>query len=193
MRGRRKEAQMTYDHIQTYRDDAVLTIRMHRPDAMNALIPPMLEELIDAFHRAESANGPSVIIVEGAGRAFSAGVDLKVLSGAQPKAGRSGQCLTNPPAGSCRRCAPAPNPSSPKSMALLHRRAGIRPALRLHPHHRRYKIRRHSRQIRHSPHLGDEPDPGGCGGAAPRQGDFLLCAHLQRKRRRRLGFGERQS
>ncbi len=87
---------MTYDYIQTFRDDAVLTIRMNRPDAMNALIPPMLEELIDAFHRAESANGPSVIIVEGAGRAFSAGVDLKVLSGAQPKAGRVGSVFDEP-------------------------------------------------------------------------------------------------
>ena len=75
---------MAYEYIETRRDDAVLTIRMNRPEALNALIPPMLEELIEALHRAEHETGPSVIIIEGAGRAFSSGVDLKVL------------CLTNP-------------------------------------------------------------------------------------------------
>lgn len=87
---------MAYEYIETVRDAAVLTIRMNRPDALNALIPPMLEELIEALHRAEHENGPSVIIIEGAGRAFSSGVDLKVLSGAQPKAGRVGSVFDEP-------------------------------------------------------------------------------------------------
>ncbi len=87
---------MAYDYIETVRDDAVLTIRMNRPDALNALIPPMLEELIEALHRAENENGPSVLIIEGAGRAFSSGVDLKVLYGAKPKAGRVGSVFDEP-------------------------------------------------------------------------------------------------
>jgi len=87
---------MAYEHIQTQRDDAVLTIRLHRPDALNALIPPMLEELIEAFHAAEAEDGPTVIVLEGAGRAFCAGVDLKVLSTAKPKAGRVGPIFDEP-------------------------------------------------------------------------------------------------
>ena len=87
---------MTYEHITASRDGAILTLALNRPDALNAFIPPMLEELIDAFQRAEGADGPSVIVIEGQGRAFCAGVDLKVLSGAEPKAGRVGPIFDEP-------------------------------------------------------------------------------------------------
>ena len=79
---------MSYQYIETETTAGVLTIRFNRPDALNALIPPMLEEVVDAFDRGPA--DASVIVVEGAGRAFCAGVDLKLLSGVEVKAGRVG-------------------------------------------------------------------------------------------------------
>lgn len=87
---------MSYEHLETGREGAVLTLRLNRPNALNAFIPPLLEELIDAFGKAENDPEVSVIVVEGAGRAFCAGVDLKVLSGAEPKAGRVGKLFDEP-------------------------------------------------------------------------------------------------
>lgn len=69
------------------RDGPVASLCFNRPKAMNALSPELLEELIVAL-RACRADPPSVLIVEGAGRAFSAGVDLKILQTASPKHGR---------------------------------------------------------------------------------------------------------
>ena len=69
------------------REASVATLCLNRPEAMNALSPELVEELITAL-RACCADPPSVLILEGAGRAFSAGVDLKVLQAATPEHGR---------------------------------------------------------------------------------------------------------
>lgn len=87
---------MAWENILTNEAEGVLTITLNRPEALNAFTPAMLEELISAFADAEREDGPAVIVVEGAGRAFCAGVDLKVLSGAEPKAGRVGPVFDEP-------------------------------------------------------------------------------------------------
>ncbi len=68
--------------------DGVRTIAMNRPEALNAFTPDLLDALIAAFTDAASDPGVRVVVVSGAGRAFSAGVDLKVLQSASPVAGR---------------------------------------------------------------------------------------------------------
>ncbi|MFJ2028672.1 enoyl-CoA hydratase-related protein [Streptosporangium sp. NPDC087985] len=67
---------MPYEFI-TYRlADAILTIELNRPEVMNAVNPAMRAELIDAFTRADADPEVRVIVVTGAGRAFSAGADV---------------------------------------------------------------------------------------------------------------------
>ena len=39
--------------------DAIATITLDRPDALNALTVPMKEELLAAFRRGRAATGPS--------------------------------------------------------------------------------------------------------------------------------------
>lgn len=56
-----------------------LTLTLNRPEALNALTPQMLETLRAEIDRAESDESVGVIVITGAGRAFSAGVDLKSL------------------------------------------------------------------------------------------------------------------
>ncbi len=54
----------------------IATIMLNRPDKMNAFTRSMCTRLIDAFGQADSDDAVRVIIVTGAGRAYSAGADL---------------------------------------------------------------------------------------------------------------------
>ncbi|MEO1136151.1 MAG: enoyl-CoA hydratase/isomerase family protein [Pseudomonadota bacterium] len=58
----------------------VAEVTLNRPEALNAFTPDLLKALIDALEAASSS--ARVIVLSGAGRAFSAGVDLKMLQNA---------------------------------------------------------------------------------------------------------------
>jgi len=53
-------------------------VTMDRPARRNAMVPEMQDELIAAFHGAETA-GARVVVLTGDGEAFSSGIDLTVL------------------------------------------------------------------------------------------------------------------
>ena len=57
-------------------DDRVGRVTLNRPEKLNALSQELLYELNDALHMLEADDDCRVIIVRGAGRAFSAGYDL---------------------------------------------------------------------------------------------------------------------
>lgn len=66
-----------YTTIRYAVDGRVVRITLNRPDKRNALTPEMLEELDDAFARADEVKDACVIVLRGAGdRAFCAGADL---------------------------------------------------------------------------------------------------------------------
>ena len=57
--------------------DAVGTITLNRPDAMNALTTEMKEALRDTVQRAAADDSVRAVVLTGAGRAFCAGQDLR--------------------------------------------------------------------------------------------------------------------
>jgi 2-(1,2-epoxy-1,2-dihydrophenyl)acetyl-CoA isomerase len=57
--------------------DAVATIVLDRPDALNSLTVPLKEELLRAFREAGRDATVGAVILTGAGRAFCAGQDLR--------------------------------------------------------------------------------------------------------------------
>jgi enoyl-CoA hydratase/carnithine racemase len=79
-------------------DANCLTIEFNRPDALNALRPEMLSEAARLVEQANSDDDVMVIVLRGAGRAFSAGVDLKVLQGIEPQGGIIGNVFDDPAA-----------------------------------------------------------------------------------------------
>src|SRR5919109_5142115 len=56
--------------------DNILTITFNRPEKLNAFSRELVHETIDAFQLADADDEVQLIIVTGAGRAFSAGYDI---------------------------------------------------------------------------------------------------------------------
>ncbi|GAA4926797.1 2-(1,2-epoxy-1,2-dihydrophenyl)acetyl-CoA isomerase [Nonomuraea thailandensis] len=57
--------------------DAVATITLDRPDAMNSLTVEVKQALLDALRRAAGDRGVRAVLLTGSGRAFCAGQDLR--------------------------------------------------------------------------------------------------------------------
>jgi enoyl-CoA hydratase/carnithine racemase len=68
---------MTFETIRYEVTDAVATVTLARPARANALNALMLEEINLAMDRAEADEAVRVVVVTGAGAAFSSGFDLK--------------------------------------------------------------------------------------------------------------------
>jgi enoyl-CoA hydratase len=65
-----------YTNIKLEKENAVATIRLNRPDALNALGPDLLAELSGAISDAGKDETIKALVVRGEGRAFCAGADL---------------------------------------------------------------------------------------------------------------------
>ena len=62
--------------------DGVGTVTMNRPEALNTMTEPFLEDLLVAMERAAADEDARVVVLTGAGRAFCAGGDLRQGAGA---------------------------------------------------------------------------------------------------------------
>lgn len=71
---------MNYQNIIVERQESIAIISLNRPAALNALSPNLIRELKLALQEIARDNSCKVLIVKGAGRAFSAGVDLKAMN-----------------------------------------------------------------------------------------------------------------
>jgi 3-carboxymethyl-3-hydroxy-acyl-[acp] dehydratase len=63
-------------------DDGRLTLRLNRPEAGNSLTKALLEELLQAFGRAESEPACRVVVIEGQGGSFCSGMDFEEAAAA---------------------------------------------------------------------------------------------------------------
>lgn len=82
--------------VELEREDAVATIVFNRPEAMNALTPEMLTLAGDHVRALAQDSAIKVIVLTGAGKAFSAGVDLKALGNVELVNGSVGEILDAP-------------------------------------------------------------------------------------------------
>ena len=62
--------------ISVQRDDAVLQLRLDRPEKLNAVDTPMLDELSERLRYSASDGSIRAVLLSGAGRAFCSGGDL---------------------------------------------------------------------------------------------------------------------
>jgi enoyl-CoA hydratase len=68
-------------HLLVEREGHVVTLTMNRPEARNALSSEMIARLADAWEMIDAEEEIRVAILTGAGGHFSAGADLKAMSG----------------------------------------------------------------------------------------------------------------
>jgi enoyl-CoA hydratase/carnithine racemase len=68
----------TYEHlIYETDDDNICWLTLNRPECLNAFNKKLVAELRDGLERADADDAVHVIVIRGAGRAFSSGHDLK--------------------------------------------------------------------------------------------------------------------
>lgn len=82
--------------VRVDRQHATATVTLDRPEALNAITVSMLEELIAVLEHLTTSAEVRTIVLTGAGRAFSAGVDLKALGGRSLEGGGVGDLLDLP-------------------------------------------------------------------------------------------------
>jgi enoyl-CoA hydratase len=68
---------MDAENILCEKKDKVYHVTLNRPDKLNALNRALMQELVEAVAEAERDDDVSVMVIKGAGRAFSAGYDLE--------------------------------------------------------------------------------------------------------------------
>ena len=88
-----EEYKSSTDYLLVNLENNILTITLNRPEALNAYRPEMLIEIREIILKTEDDPNVAVIVIEGAGKAFSAGVDLKVLQGFDPDSGIIGDLV----------------------------------------------------------------------------------------------------
>ncbi len=93
-----EEYKSSTDYLLVNLENNILTITLNRPEALNAYRPEMLIEIREIILKTEDDPNVAVIVIEGSGKAFSAGVDLKVLQGFDPEAGKIGDLFDKPAA-----------------------------------------------------------------------------------------------
>ncbi|MBF6278655.1 MULTISPECIES: enoyl-CoA hydratase-related protein [Nocardia] len=65
-----------FETITRHVDDGILTVTLNRPDNLNAFVVTMGDELERTFREVNDDDAVRAVIVTGAGRGFSAGMDL---------------------------------------------------------------------------------------------------------------------
>lgn len=71
--------------IQEEKSGAVLTLRLNRPDKLNALTAPMCRMLLHSLLVAADDKSVRAIVLRGEGRAFCAGGDLEIIRDARAR------------------------------------------------------------------------------------------------------------
>jgi enoyl-CoA hydratase len=70
---------MTYEFIKVERRERVGLITLNRPKQLNALNPPLMQELGKALHEFDADEAIGAIVLTGTEKAFAAGADIGVM------------------------------------------------------------------------------------------------------------------
>jgi enoyl-CoA hydratase len=76
---------MSAPRILLERDETIVTLTLNRPDKLNAIDGAMLDALAQVLDQLEAERDCRAVILTGAGRAFSAGADIKEWTALTPQ------------------------------------------------------------------------------------------------------------
>ncbi|MEM8799655.1 MAG: crotonase/enoyl-CoA hydratase family protein [Pseudomonadota bacterium] len=69
---------MTYQTFDLSVDQAIATIRLNRPDALNTMIPAFWTEMVEVFQELQDRFDVRAVVIASSGKHFTAGLDLGV-------------------------------------------------------------------------------------------------------------------
>ena len=81
MQHNHREPRQTQDLVLVEQKKGIAIVTLNRPDQLNALSAELRHRIAEAFVELAEDRDTEVIVLTGAGRAFSAGLDLKELGG----------------------------------------------------------------------------------------------------------------
>jgi 2-(1,2-epoxy-1,2-dihydrophenyl)acetyl-CoA isomerase len=70
----------TAPHLLRSVNEGVLTLTLNRPEVLNAITPPLLDELTAALREAAAVHAIRAVIITGTGRGFCSGQDLRAAA-----------------------------------------------------------------------------------------------------------------
>ena len=79
------EAEVAYEQLAYSVEDRVALLTMNRPEKLNALSPQLWEEIEDGLRPTDADPDVRSVVLTGAGRAFSAGIDMSIPPGELPQ------------------------------------------------------------------------------------------------------------
>lgn len=71
-------------YVLVERQGAVATVRLNRPEALNALSPELMADLAQAFRALDEDQDVRAIVLTGSDKAFAAGADIRAMANASP-------------------------------------------------------------------------------------------------------------
>ena len=71
---------MTFKHLRVQSSDNITTVTLNRPSARNSLTAELMEEMRELVDQLRDDASTRAVIVTGAGRVFSAGADIDMLT-----------------------------------------------------------------------------------------------------------------
>jgi enoyl-CoA hydratase/3-hydroxyacyl-CoA dehydrogenase len=80
VRVKRRHEILSFQHILYNKKDSIMWLTLNRPQVLNALNSGLWQELYEALDMAERDEDIRVVVITGAGRAFSAGDDIKEVA-----------------------------------------------------------------------------------------------------------------
>lgn len=83
------------DLVLITRDAGVTTVTMNRPEALNALSMELRQAIVQTFRALKNDADTEVVVLTGAGRAFTAGLDLKELGGETGSGAKAGEAVND--------------------------------------------------------------------------------------------------
>jgi enoyl-CoA hydratase/carnithine racemase len=79
-----------FDNLLYDVEDGIATVTLNRPDRLNAMTGPMMQELLAALDATDTDDEVKAVVVTGAGRGFCAGADLSRTADTFDYAARDG-------------------------------------------------------------------------------------------------------
>jgi trans-feruloyl-CoA hydratase/vanillin synthase len=68
---------MSWETVEVEKDNGIAWVRLNRPEKRNAMNPTLNAEMLDVLDTLDADDEVGVLVLSGAGEAFSAGMDLK--------------------------------------------------------------------------------------------------------------------